>query len=250
MNPTGRFSNRVDDYVRYRPGYPAAVLDVLRTEAGLTPSAVVADVGSGTGISTALFLGYGNTVYAVEPNAGMRAAAERQLGTDPKFRSVIGTAEATTLPAQSVDFVVSGQAFHWFDRVKARAEFVRVLRPGGWCVLMWYTRKTGIPFLDAFEALLKQYGTDYGAVRHDTITPADVAAFFGGLVAHRRLGHEQRFDLAGFLGRLRSSSYIPAEGHPQFAPMTAAAERLFAAHSVGGEVRFEYDTDVYFGHVT
>ena len=121
-DPTRRFSNRVDDYVRYRPHYPPGVLDRLREGIALTPRTVIADVGSGTGISTELFLQNGNTVFAIEPNPEMRAAAERLLGGRPNFHSVRGTAEATTLPDGSVDCVVAAQAFHWFDPEKTRVE--------------------------------------------------------------------------------------------------------------------------------
>lgn len=249
MDPTARFSNRVGDYVRYRPGYPEGVLDILRSETGLTPAAAIADVGSGTGISSALFLRNGNVVYGVEPNPDMRAAAERLLREFARFRSVAGTAEGTTLPDRCADYVVAGQAFHWFDRARARGEFARTLKPGGWVVLMWNTRRTGTPFLDAYEALLQHYGTDYRDVRHDNLAPADLAQFFSGHFTHRTLPNEQRFDLDGLKGRLRSSSYVPAEGRPNHAPMIAELERLFAAYQSEGIVRFEYDTELYFGQV-
>ena len=161
-DPTQRFSDRVDNYVRYRPDYPRGVLDILREGAGLTPAAVIADIGSGTGISTALFLQNGNPVFAVEPNGEMRGAAEKWLQTDPRFHSVDGRAEATTLPGASVDFIVAAQACHWFDLEKTRAEFRRILRPVGWVVLLCNRRlKHTTPFLRDYEALLRTYATDY-----------------------------------------------------------------------------------------
>jgi len=252
---TERFSDRVDNYVRYRPGYPAGVLDVLCQETGLTPASVIADVGSGTGISAALFLRNGNTVYGVEPNAEMRHAAESLLASDPetfaRFRSVDGTAEATTLPARSVDYVVAGQAFHWFDAERARAEFARILRPGGWLVLMWNSRRQdSTPFLRAYESLLERFGTDYRQVRHTNIDPEALRPMFaGGDFTRRVLYNEQRFDLDGVRGRLLSSSYTPSASEPGYEPMLRELERIFAAHAEDGEIRFEYDTELYIGHV-
>src|SRR6516162_3929547 len=78
-DPTRRFSSRVEDYVKYRPGYPEAVLEILKAHCGLAPAWVVADIGSGTGLLTELFLRHGNPVLAVEPNPEMRAAGERRL---------------------------------------------------------------------------------------------------------------------------------------------------------------------------
>lgn len=245
---TTRFSDRVRNYVLYRPGYPPAVLDVLREETGLAPEHVVADVGSGTGISARLFLDAGNRVHAVEPNAAMRAAAVAALGAHPRFRSVDGAAEATTLPDASVDYVVAAQAYHWFDPPAVRREWLRILRPGGWMVLLWNARRTDTtPFLRAFEALLREHGTDYAAVSHDKVTPERIAMALGPDVRRRDVPNEQVFDLEGLKGRVLSSSYVPNEGQPGYGPMMEALERLFRAHAVDGRVRFEYDTQVFWG---
>lgn len=247
---TRRFSDRVENYVKYRPGYPDGVLPILRDETGLTPASVVADVGSGTGISAELFLRAGHTVFGVEPNAAMRAAAEELLRGYPAFHSVDGAAEATTLADASVDHVVAGQAFHWFDVDGARREFARILRPGGWVVLLWNSRRMDTtPFLRAYEALLQEFGTDYREVRHDNITHESLASFFFGVFRKRTLPNEQRLDFDGIRGRLLSSSYAPGEGHPRHAPMLAELERIFAAHQEDGRVSLEYETEIYFGHV-
>ena len=247
-NATTRFSDRVANYVRYRPGYPPEVIGVLRAGTGLAPGQVVADVGSGTGISAKLFLDAGHPVFAVEPNADMRAAAEAMLGADPRFHSVDGTAEATALPDGSVDRVVAAQAFHWFDPARAGAEWRRILRPGGWIVLLWNTRRTdGTPFLRAYEALLREHGTDYAAVTHENVTDEALRTVLGDGYARRVVPNRQVFDFAGLKGRLLSSSYAPGEGHPGHPAMMAALERIFHHHQRDGRVRFEYDTEIYFG---
>ncbi len=247
---TTRFSNRVADYVRYRPGYPRGILSILETESGLSADSSVADVGSGTGISAELFLSHGNTVYAVEPNADMRAAAEAALAKYPRFHSVVGTAEATTLADQSVDYVVAAQAFHWFDAENTRREFARILHPGGWVVLIWNTRRVDTtPFLRDYELLLQEFATDYQQVDHRNIDQEKLQRFYGGSFQRRVLENEQIFDLAGLQGRLCSSSYAPAAGHSRYEPMIAALEKIFRDHQQNGQVRFEYDTELYFGHL-
>jgi SAM-dependent methyltransferase len=250
-DPTARFGDRVADYVATRPGYPPAVLNLLRAEAGLTPASIVADVGSGTGLSARLFLENGNTVYGVEPNAEMRAAGEQFLAGYPGFHGVAGTAEATTLLDASIDLVVAGQAFHWFDPPRARAEFRRILRSGGFVVLMWNTRRVDTsPFLRGYEQLLQRYGTDYREVVHTNVDHAKLAAFFGpGGFQSFKLDNEQLFDREGLKGRLRSSSYTPPPGHPNFEPMMADLNRLFDTFHENGRVRFEYDTELYVGRL-
>jgi SAM-dependent methyltransferase len=252
VDPTKRFSTRVDDYISARPRYPEMVIAVLRDACGLTPASVVADVGAGTGILTELFLRNGNRVFAVEPNPEMREAGERQLKHDANFLSVAGRAEATTLASGSVDFVAAGQAFHWFDRGPARDEFVRILKPGGWVVLIWNERLTdATPFLKAYEQLLERYATDYAQVDHKQIDEGVLAAFFGpGGFNLKVLGNRQDFDYAGLEGRLRSSSYTPEPGHPNYAPMLAALAEIFHTYQHQGRVAFEYATKLYYGRLT
>ena len=248
-DPTGRFSDRVSDYVRARPGYPGAVLDVLRRRCSLTEQAVIADIGSGTGLLAQLFLDHGNTVFAVEPNTEMREAGERLFADRTHFISVAGGAEATTLPAASVDFVTAGQAFHWFDRERARREFARILRPGGWVVLVWNDRRLdATPFLRGYEDLLVRHCPEYLKVVHRNVDAGVLKAFFAPL-GHEEmvLDNRQRFDWEGLVARHRSSSFVPRTGHE--AGM-AELRALFDAQQVGGYVEFEYDTRVQFGRLS
>lgn len=252
LNSTTRFSDRVDNYVKYRPGYPPGVLAFLSAELKLTPSAVIADLGSGTGISAKLFLENGNVVFGVEPNREMRDAAEAVLQSFPNFHSIAGTAEATTLPDDSVDFVVAAQAFHWFDVPATRAEAVRILKSGGYGLLLWNDRLThGTPFLEAFEALLLRFGTDYAAINHRNAQAIDrqaITQFFGHADWRlHTLPNSQSFDYEGLQGRLLSSSYAPLDGHPNHEPMLQRLWEIFVAYQAQGTVRFEYETQVYFG---
>jgi SAM-dependent methyltransferase len=237
--------------VHFRPGYPTDVLRALESDAGLTATAAVADIGSGTGISSKLFLDYGNTVFAVEPNREMREAAENLLIGNPRFRSIVGTAEATTLADSSIDYIMAGQAFHWFDRPKARAEFTRILRPGGWLVLMWNDRRIGTtPFLCEYEALLREFAIDYQQVNHKQIDDAVIQEFFApALYQFRSFENAQSLNLAGLTGRITSSSYMPDAHHAHYPAMLSAIERLFQEHQQAGRVKIEYDTIVYFGQL-
>jgi SAM-dependent methyltransferase len=240
----------VENYVRYRPGYPAEVLELLRVECGLRPSHIIADIASGTGIFTRLLLENGNSVFAVEPNAEMREMGLHQLDAYERLVSVARTAEETTLRSGSVDFVTSAQAAHWFDLPCARAEFIRILRPEGWCVLIWNERRTAsTPFLRDYEEVLLTYGTDYGEVRHERTT-AMIHEFFAPTPYQERVFSLcQQFDYKGLAGRLLSSSYAPLAGHPSHAPMMQELQRIFRAHARDGKIEFEYDTRVYYGQL-
>lgn len=246
--PEDRFSDRVENYVRYRPRYPREIIDMLRREAGLSSASIIADVGSGTGISAELFLRAGCSVLGVEPNREMREAAERVLAGYTAFHSVNGTAQATTLAGHSVDFVVAAQAFHWFNTPETRAEFSRILKPGGHVVLIWNERKLdATPFLRDYEALLLRFATDYAKVRHENIDAAQLSRFFIGPHATHTFANEQRFDFDSLKGRLLSSSYAPAEGQPLHEPMIAELRRIFDLHQSAGQVCFEYNTQVHVG---
>ncbi len=245
---TERFSDRVGNYIRYRPGYPPEVLELLEREAGLSGDSVVADIGSGTGISAEMLLKAGFSVIGVEPNGPMREAAERLLAGYPKFRSINGTAQDTTLSAGSVDLILAAQAFHWFAGGKTRTEFSRILKPGGAVALLWNVRLVDTtPFLRAYEALLLHYGTDYNTVRHETIDSRILGGFFTDGYALHKFPNVQIFDYEGLEGRLLSSSYAPAPGHPDHEPMIAELKRIFALYQQDGKVSIDYITEVYLG---
>ena len=247
---TQRFSSRVEDYARYRPGYPPGVIQLLKTECGLSAESVVADVASGTGIFTRMLLENHCRVFGIEPNAGMRRSGEELLAGHARFKSLNGTAESTTLPDHSVDIITAAQAAHWFDPSKARQEFVRILKPGGWTVLMWNDRRINASrFSREYEDLLLRYGTDYHEVRRlgGDLT---VKAFFAPSDFQTRVfDNRQDLDYAGLEGRLLSSSYTPRAGDPKHEPMLRELRRIFDSNQVNGRIFFEYDTRVYYGQM-
>jgi SAM-dependent methyltransferase len=246
--PTERFSSRVENYVRYRPSYPSAAIHLLKTRCGLSPGAVVADIGSGTGILSELLLASGAQVIGVEPNDGMRAAAEARLRAQARFRSVNGTAEATTLAPASIDLLVAGQAFHWFEVEKARREALRVLRNAGFGALLWNERPPeATAFLADYEALLLRHATEYAQITARRADVASMRRFFGGAMELATFPNQQTFDFEGLKGRLMSSTYAPEPGHPQHQPMMAGLREVFRRHQHGGQVVFPYRTLVYFG---
>jgi SAM-dependent methyltransferase len=261
-NSTERFSNRVEHYVKYRPHYPEALLAALREHIGLTPQHTIADIGSGTGISCELFLRSGNTVYGIEPNTAMREAGEKYLSAFPSFRSIDGTAEATTLPDASIDHIIAGQAFHWFDVDRSKAEFRRILKPRGWIALFWNDRQTDTtPFLIDYEKLLLQFGTDYVVINHKNAHSAPdasikdsngsrVAQFFApNPVIELTFENNIQMDYDGLKGRLLSSSYVPAEGEANYDAMLAALEKLFARFEHQGQIEMRYTTLMYLGQL-
>ena len=245
-----RFSSRIADYIKYRPGYPGEIITLLKNECGLTPESVIADIGSGTGKLTELFLANGNLVFGVEPNSGMRAAAEQILQSFSNFKSLNGSAESTGLKDSSADFVVAGQAFHWFDPEKFKLEAKRILKGNGWVVITWNVRKlVSTLFLEDYERLLLTYGTDYQEIRHEK-AEATIPLFFTAMPAHiATFPNQQVFDFEGLKGRVRSSSYTPEPGHPSFAPMIEELKEVFDRHQKNGTVLFEYDTKVFYGQL-
>lgn len=242
-----RFSNRVENYVKYRPHYPQAAADLFRNELGVGEDAVVADIGAGTGISSELFLRNGNVVYAVEPNEFMREASREYLAGREKFHSVDGTAEAIPLADDFADLVTAGQAFHWFANEAAIAEFRRVLKPGGYIALMWNERQLdSTPFLSGYEKLIKEYSKDYAIIRHDQFDWDSIGKLLGGDVTLANFPNPQVMDLEGIRGRMLSSSYIPTESDERYPAMIKDLDSLFAKYSENDRITVLYDTKVYY----
>jgi SAM-dependent methyltransferase len=249
---TTRFSKRVQSYVRFRPGYPPELVDLLKRECALPLRGVVADVGSGTGLLSRAFLDAGYAVTGVEPNREMREAGDALLGGNPRFRSINGQAEATTLPDHSVDLIVAGQAFHWFNVEPTRREWVRILRPGGFVALVWNERFIESPFMREVESVIDMFAREMdkdGVIRE--AGRSRIAGFFAPFPYRLdEFPNQQRFDLTGLLGRIVSCSYVPPEGAPGYDEMARQLSWVFDRWQEDGQVTFEYRTKVYWGRIT
>jgi SAM-dependent methyltransferase len=251
-DPKKRFSSRVERYVKYRPSYPPEIIKFLKEKKILSLNSVIADIGSGTGILSELFLKEGNKVYGVEPNIDMRNAGENLLMEYSNFISIDGSAESTILDPDIVDIITAGQAFHWFNLEKARSEFLRILKPGGWVTLIWNRRrKYTNEFLKEYEKLLLKYGTDYKAIEKSKL---DFDKFFRGNKSEKKYNrvkfdNYQLFDYNGLKGRLLSTSYIPLDDSPEYNNMLLDLKLLFEKHQKDGFIRFEYDTEVFYGQL-
>ena len=249
LDPKRRFSNRAEYYDAYRPRYSEALLEYLKEQHALSQQSVIADVGSGTGILTELFLKNGNIVFAVEPNDDMRSAAEARLLHYRGFRSINGSAESTTLPSGSVDIVTAAQSFHWFRPAETRGEFRRILRANGWVVLIWNTRKTATQFLKHYEDLVVWIAREKKRVKHEDVSASAITDFLG---KHEtvRLKSSQRLDLEGLIGRLMSASYSPLPGETMYPELVRRATELFDRYQRNGTVELEYWTEVYASQLT
>lgn len=252
MDSIARFTSCVKNYLKYRPSYPPAPLEFMTAELGLTPTTVIADVGAGTGKLTELFLDNGNPVYAVEPNEGMQAEAQNLLGNRPNFYPIAATAEATTMPDQSVDFITAAQAFHWFDHDKAKVEFRRILRPAGYVLLLWNEWRQDTPFLKIYQDIVSRYAVDYEAVTRGRVTGENkeqTLERFLGPFRTRTFDNDQLLDFAGMKGRLLSSSYSPLPDHPNYEPMLAELQAAFDEYANNGRILFVYDCQVFYGQL-
>ncbi len=245
IEPKKRFSSRVENYIKYRPSYPLEIIEFLKGKKILAEDSVIADIGSGTGILTRLFLDNGNQAYGIEPNKDMRKAAEKFLQKYTNFTSLDGSAESTGLEENCIDLITAGQAFHWFDVKKSKREFKRILKPNGNIALIWNNRgKAGGGFNSSYENFILKYGVDYREVRKNE---RNVDLFFN--FQKEIFYNFQELDFTSFKGRVLSSSYIPLANNPIFPKMILELEDLFNKNQRNGFIRIEYDTEIYLGNV-
>ncbi|MGN7821436.1 class I SAM-dependent methyltransferase [Chitinophaga sp. 22536] len=251
QNNTNRFSNRVEDYVKYRPHYPEEMITYLEQQAVLQPGMLLADIGSGTGISSQLFLQKGYTVLGVEPNKEMREKSEELLKDYPQFNAIDGTAEHTTLEKHCIDVIVAGQAFHWFNQEAANTEFRRILKKNGHVLLVWNERMTGSPFEKAYEQLIERHGKQYKELNHRNIDIAVIEKFFHpSTVTLTEFANKQVFDYEGLEGRLLSSSYMPSREDERYPALVADLKQLFDQFQEDGYITIHYTTRMYWGQLS
>lgn len=246
-NSVGRFTSRVENYVKYRPHYPREIIPFLSEECSMTKQTIIADIGSGPGISSENFIANGNVVYAIEPNDAMRKSAENIFAGKKNFISIKGTAENTTLKNDSMDMIIAGQAFHWFDREKSRSEFKRILKKDGYVILIWNEKTESDEFMKEYYTLIKKYGINYEIVNHANVDFPALEKFFAPDKCSLKIfDHMHTLDYDGLRGRLLSSSYIPLEGTAH-EMMIKELDAIFEKHESAGEVNMMYETLLYYG---
>ncbi len=250
IDNTKRFSDRVSNYIKYRPGYPEEIISFLEETTGLTQQSLIADIGSGTGKLSEIFLDNGYNLYGVEPNDEMREAAEAEFQDNPHFKSINGTAENTTLPSDSFSHIIAGQAFHWFDPVLCKTEFQKILKPGGWAILIWNERDVDSPFLEDYESFLLKHAIRYAEVVHRNIDEKVLSTFYEPFSYKiKSTPSYQLFDFEGTLGRYQSSSYAFKEGDNEFPAAKEALKVLFDNYQQDGLIKMEYQTNIYYGQL-
>lgn len=248
LYPTGRFANRADNYLQYRPAYPTEILRFLNQTMGLAQAHRVADIGSGTGLFAELFLKDGYSVTGVEPDAAMRKAAQERLGQYNLFTSLATRAESTGIEKETIDLVTVAQAFHWMDAELTRKEFERILTPGGAVAIASTVRKKYTPFLAGYHQLKQTFRLEpLPALSDDT----RINHFFGKREVHfQSFPHRHWLDFDGLKGLLLSSSNIPLPGHTSYDTMISTLVQLFVVYNKNGFVEMEYDTNLYWAKLS
>jgi SAM-dependent methyltransferase len=251
FKPKERFSNRAENYVKYRPHYPIEILDFLKKEICCQKEDVISDIGSGTGILSELFLKNGNVVFGVEPNKKMREAGKEYLKNYENFKSNDGSAENTGLANESIDMIVVGQAFHWFDVLKCKTEFQRILKNKKNVLLIWNERiLDDSGFMSDYESIIQKCIKDYGEVTHRRVDENKIKLFFSTDQLNLKCFHNsQKLDFDGLMGRTLSASYTPTEDSSYFNMFREDLKNIFSKFQKGGIVEMIYKTKLYWGNL-
>ncbi len=245
LHPLERFSDRVQNYVKYRPSYPGVIVDFFESQLGLQKTMMIADVGSGTGLFSELLLKEDYKVFCVEPNAEMRHYAELTLSRYPGFSSIDGRAEETRLPDHAIDFITVIQSFHWMNPTETKVEFRRILKSNGKIIIAWILAKQNTPFLHEYEEIRKTFGIDYKAV--ERANENILIDFYDPHAIGKKIFHHSRsLDFENLKGQLISASFIPLPGHPKYENMITELTRIYKKYQYNGFVTMEYEIPVFW----
>ncbi len=246
-NNVASFTGRVEEYAKYRPGYPEQIVSLLESKIEFDQSKDIADVGCGTGKLSRVFLNNGNLVFGVEPNDEMRMKSEKLLSKFINFISVEGTAENTMLATNSVDVITVGQAFHWFDLKKTKKEFKRILKKDGYVVIVWNERKNASQVMKAVNKILLSLNQEHEEAEKNLVDKNLLNTFYGvEKINKSTFPNFQMLDLAGLKGRIQSISYVPEKGDVNKRIMNEIKD-VFEKYNNGGQVKIEYTTKVFWG---
>ena len=247
---TKKFDGRATDYTASRPSYALELIDYLYSDCGITNSSMIADVGSGTGKFAKHLLDKGSEVYCVEPNSDMRSIAENELCGYQNFHSVMGDAENTTLKNDSVDYITTAQAFHWFDVSKFKQECLRIIKSGGAVFLIWNVRSNSDLLNKELFRIYSTYCPNFhgfsGGIEKDDQRIKD---FFNGNYDYVSFDNPLLFDRERFVTRSLSSSYYLKEGDSEYEKYIEALNKLFDKYQNNGIVSVANQSVAYFGNI-
>ena len=241
------FSNKGTDYAIGRPGYAPAAVEFIVREL-LPPGGKVADIGSGTGKFSKDLITRCIDTYCVEPNADMRSQAESLFRDDPHFFSIAAPAEHTTLPDHCVDMVTAASAFHWFDTDAFRAECRRILKPGGYVVLLMNSRTYTDEFTRRQHEICVETCPGFISLHHglDKTLPK-LDQFFGDSLQYAEFDHPLEYTRTNFINRCLSSSYAPANAPDGSNPYTDRIAALMDEFGMTGSFVLSNVTNMHYG---
>ncbi|MDR0930804.1 MAG: class I SAM-dependent methyltransferase [Clostridiales bacterium] len=241
--------NKAKIYNAYRPPYPKEFIALLCDKLSVTNKSIIADVGSGTGMLTERFLETGASVYGVEPNDEMRAVAEENLANFNNFTSVKGFDKDTTLPQNSVDFVVAGLAFHFFDRLAFAKECKRILHPDGKVCLIWNNRSYDSEIYKKSSAICRKYCPTYKGMFGDITynTPEIFEDIFGKNCEYCEFKYDYPMNKDYFVNMFLTFSYTPNEGDENYNAFVGELENLFDEYENNDQILFPFTTFAYCG---
>lgn len=248
MDATKKFDGIANEYTQSRPSYAIEFIECLYEKYGVTKSSVIADIGSGTGKFAKQLLDKGSKVFCVEPNADMRLVAEKELSSYPNFSSVDGCAEDTTLPDNSIDFITTAQAFHWFDTKSFKKECTRIIKPDGKAFLIWNTRNDEALINQELHKVYSKFCPDFKGFSGGTKLHDDrIKEFFNGAYQYITFNNPLYFDREKFINRSLSGSYSLKKGDSNFDLYIEEINKIFDKFEIDGIVKIENQTVAYVG---
>jgi SAM-dependent methyltransferase len=233
------FGPAAERYDQLRPRYPA---EALRWALGDRRVRVV-DLGAGTGILTRTLAELGHEVVPVEPDQQMR---ERLAATSPGLTPLEGYAERMPLPDASVDAVVAGQAYHWFDPEPTHAEVARVLKSGGVFAPLWNHRDESVPWVAALSTITDDDTAGRG-IREPDPGPTSFGPRFGP-VERASFASSARHTPDTLVGLIATRSYYLTAQPARQQELERRVRELCATHpDLAGRPEFDlpYQTLVY-----
>jgi len=250
MDHHSKFSSKAEIYAKYRWDYDPKAIASLCQIAGINHNSVVADIGSGTGMLTAHFVNNVSKIYAIEPNAEMRAIALKNLAQYPAFVSIDALADSTTLPDNSVDLIVVGRAIHWFNAETTKPEFLRILKPNGWLATCRVTHED-LELLEALKILRKtESGWNVAQDKSKILENNDLESYYFNNNYQTIKQHSViQEDWQQFLGRMLSHSPAPNSNNPLFPKFEAAAKKIFQSYSKAGILEIKIATEIKLGKI-
>ena len=244
-----KFNKMQNDYSKYRPNYSNEAIEYILNLQNVDNEFKVADIGAGTGKLSLPFVKRGLKLYGIEPNKDMYEKLLENMKEYSDFFGILGYSEKTYLDNKSIDLIVVGQAFHWFNIDEFKIECKRVLKDDSYIAILYNNGDYSKEVINKIHELSRRYCPEYKGSSGGLYNNEDIFNNFFKEYNKIIFKNDYKLTLDQFIGLNFSASYAPKENEENHDIYLSKLEEVFNTYQEDGYLTMPNNTILRIGKI-